>query len=82
MPHTVGCNRPQSRLYTAITRRLLLSLNKTSSHLRESAVVPDVALVGEGVGHEAELALLDVLLDGRQVVLGADLREKEGKSEG
>lgn len=47
---------------------------QASAYLGESTVVPDVALVGEGVGHEAQLALLHVLLDGRQVVSSADLR--------
>lgn len=35
-----------------------------SSHLRESTIVPEVALVGEAVAHKAELALLGVLEDG------------------
>ena len=32
--------------------------------LGEGTVVPDVSVVGEAVVHKAELALLDVLLDG------------------
>jgi hypothetical protein len=45
-----------------------------SSHLREGTVVPEVALVGEAVAHVAELALLDVLLDGVERLLLGDLR--------
>jgi len=42
--------------------------------LGKGSVVPDVALVREAVGHEAQLALLDVLLDGVQRGLKANLR--------
>jgi hypothetical protein len=41
--------------------------------LGEGAVVPEVALVGEAVAHEAELAFLDVLLDGVEKLLLGDL---------
>jgi hypothetical protein len=44
-----------------------------SSYLREGTVVPEVALVGEAVPHEAELALLDILLDGVELLLLGDL---------
>jgi hypothetical protein len=44
-----------------------------TSYLRESTVVPEVALVREAVPHVAELALLDVLLDGVESLLLADL---------
>jgi hypothetical protein len=44
-----------------------------SSYLGESTVVPEVALVGEAVPHVAELALLDVLLDGVEGLLLGDL---------
>lgn len=43
------------------------------SDLREGAVVPEVALVGEAVPHETELAFLDVLLDGVEGLLFGDL---------
>jgi len=39
--------------------------------LREGAIVPQVALVGETIADIAELALLDILLDGvEELVLG------------
>ena len=41
--------------------------------LGEATVVPKVALVREAVADEAELALLDVLLDGVQELLLGDL---------
>lgn len=42
-----------------------------SSYLGEGTVVPEVSLVGEAVADVAELALLDVLLDGvEELVLG------------
>jgi hypothetical protein len=41
------------------------------AYLGEGTVVPQVALVGEAVADVAELALLDVLLDGvEELVLG------------
>ncbi len=43
------------------------------SYLGEGAVVPEVALVGEAVADEAELALLDILLDGVEGLLLGDL---------
>jgi hypothetical protein len=43
------------------------------SYLGESTVVPEVALVREAVPHEAELALLDVLLDWVEGFLFANL---------
>ena len=42
-------------------------------YLWEGTVVPEVALVREAVPDVAELALLDVLLDGVQGLLLADL---------
>jgi hypothetical protein len=42
-------------------------------YLREGTVVPEVALVREAVPHKPELALLDVLLDGVEALLLADL---------
>lgn len=44
------------------------------AYLGESTVVPEVALVGEAVADEAELALLDILLDGVEKLLLGDLR--------
>lgn len=43
-------------------------------YLGEGTVVPEVALVGEAVANVAELALLDVLLDGVERLLLGDLR--------
>jgi hypothetical protein len=43
------------------------------SYLRESTVVPEVTLVGEAVAHEAQLALLGILLDGVQKLILGDL---------
>jgi hypothetical protein len=43
------------------------------AYLGESTIVPQVALVGEAVADEAELALLDVLLDGVQELVLGDL---------
>lgn len=43
------------------------------SYLGEGTVVPQVALVGETVADVAELALLDILLDGVQELLFGDL---------
>ena len=43
------------------------------AYLREGTVVPEVTLVGEAVADEAELSLLDVLLDGVQELLLGDL---------
>jgi hypothetical protein len=42
--------------------------------LGEAAVVPEVALVGEAVADEAQLALLGVLLDGVEGLLLGDLQ--------
>jgi hypothetical protein len=42
-------------------------------YLREASVVPEVTLVGEAVADEAELALLDILLDGVEELLLGDL---------
>lgn len=42
--------------------------------LGQGSVVPDVALVREAVGHEPQLTLLDVLLDGIHRGLQANLR--------
>ena len=44
-----------------------------STNLRERAVIPDVAVVGEAVADEPNLALLDVLLDGVEELLLRDL---------
>lgn len=42
-------------------------------YLGEGAVVPDVAVVREAVVDVAQFALLDVLLDGVQLLLRIDL---------
>jgi hypothetical protein len=44
-----------------------------NSYLGERAIVPEIALVGEAVANEAQLALLDVLLDGIEEILLGDL---------
>ena len=44
--------------------------------LRESPIVPDVAMVGEAVVHEANLALLHILFDWVQRLLFVDLRSQ------
>ena len=43
------------------------------TNLREGAVVPDVAVVWEAVANETQTALFDVLLDGIEWLLLADL---------
>jgi hypothetical protein len=43
------------------------------AYLGEGSVVPEVSLVGEAIADEAELALLDVLLDGVEELLLGDL---------
>ena len=53
---------------------LSADIGLASSHLREGTVVPEIALVGEAVPHVAQLALLDVLLDGVERLLLGDLR--------
>jgi hypothetical protein len=44
-----------------------------NSYLGEGAIVPEVTLVGEAVTDEAQLALLDILLDGVEKFLLGDL---------
>jgi hypothetical protein len=44
-----------------------------STYAGEGTVVPEVALVGEAVADETELALLGVLLDGVQELVLGDL---------
>lgn len=43
------------------------------TYAREGTVVPEVALVGEAVADETQLALLGVLLDGVEEFLLGDL---------
>jgi len=43
------------------------------SYLREGTVVPEVTLMGKAVADEAQLALLNVLLDGVEELLLRDL---------
>lgn len=45
------------------------------TYLREGAVVPEVALVGEAVADIAQLALLDILLDRVEEFLLGDLEQ-------
>ena len=45
------------------------------SHLRESAIVPDVAVMRKTVADIAKLALLHILLDGVELFLFGDLRQ-------
>jgi hypothetical protein len=47
-------------------------------YLRESTVVPDVAVVREAVANEAKLALLDILLDRVEGLLLGDLHLRVG----
>jgi hypothetical protein len=49
-------------------------------YLRECTVVPEVTLVGEAVADEAQLALLDVLLDGVEEFLLGDLEAGAGSA--
>lgn len=44
-----------------------------SPYLGEGAIVPEVTLVREAVANKAQLALLDVLLDGVEEFLLGDL---------
>ena len=48
------------------------------THLRERAVVPDVAVVGEAVADVTQTALLHVLLDGVEGLLLGDLHLRVG----
>ena len=57
----------------SISIGVLSDIGVASAYLREGTVVPQVALVGEAVAHEAELALLGVLLDGVELLLLGDL---------
>jgi len=43
------------------------------AYLGESTIVPNVSVVGEAVADKAELALLDVLLDGVEGFILGDL---------
>jgi hypothetical protein len=51
----------------------LSDIGVASSYLGEGTVVPEVTFVGEAVPHVAELSLLDVLLDGVELLLLGDL---------
>ena len=46
---------------------------RDATNLREGAVVPDVAVVWEAVADETQTAFFDVLLDGIEWLLLADL---------
>ena len=57
----------------SVSLPLLRSWSREHTYAGEGTVVPEVALVGEAVADETELALLDVLLDGVQEVIFGDL---------
>jgi hypothetical protein len=42
---------------------------KDSTNLRESTIIPDIAVVREAVPHVAQATLLDILLDGVERLL-------------
>lgn len=46
-------------------------------NLREGAIVPDVAVVGEAIVNVTKFALLNVLLDWVQLLLFADLENQQ-----
>ncbi len=48
------------------------------THLRESAVVPDISVVGEAVPHETQFSALDVLLDRVESLLLRDFHLRVG----
>ena len=52
-----------------------------STYAREGTVVPEVALVGEAVTDEAQLALLGVLLDGVEELVLGDLEMVGSKNQ-
>lgn len=54
----------------------LIDVIRILPRLRQGAVVPNVALVWENVGHIAQFALLDVLLDWIERLVQGDLKEK------
>jgi len=55
-------------------RDISQNVNKCSfPYLGKSTIVPDVTLVGEAVADKAQLALLDVLLDGIEGLILGDL---------
>jgi hypothetical protein len=49
------------------------SLLLAATYSGESAIIPEVTLVGEAVANESKLALLDVLLDRVQKLVFGDL---------
>lgn len=48
--------------------------NKTTTYTWECTIVPEITLVWEAVANKAKLALLDVLLDGVEEFLLANLQ--------
>jgi hypothetical protein len=58
---------------------ILVAFNCMSTHAREGTVVPEVALVGEAVADEAQLALLGVLLDGVEELFLGDLYRRSNQ---
>jgi hypothetical protein len=64
----------------SISTGVLSDIGVASSYLGEATVVPEVTLVGEAVPHVAELTLLDVLLDGVELLLLGDLLRRSAFS--
>ena len=56
-----------------VTQSAVANQETVSTDLRESTVIPDVTVVGETVPDIAQLASLDVLLDGVERLLFGDL---------
>lgn len=49
----------------------------SSTYLGEGTIIPQISLVGEAVANISQLSLLDVLLDGVEELLLADLMAKK-----
>ncbi len=45
-------------------------------YLRESAIIPQIAVVGEAISDKSQLALLDILLDRIELLLFRDLEQR------
>lgn len=69
----LNCTHPSASLSETRGQGKASETRHDATHLGESAVVPDVTVVGETVAHETEAALLDVLLDGVHRLLLRDL---------
>lgn len=66
-----------NRIVVTATSCCLIDMIGIFPSLRQSSVVPDVAVMRENVCYEAQLLLLDVLLDGIEWIRQRDLKEKE-----